>query len=112
MGALLRETMRAPDHVGRLGGEEFGILLTNVTALRTKEIAELLRVRTAALVVAYGEAQISFTVSIGVADLRVDAENPLLDMMKRADAALYKAKGSGRNCVRLADDLPESVLIA
>ena len=112
VGALLRETMRAPDHVGRLGGEEFGILLTNVTALRTKEIAELLRVRTAALVVAYGEAQISFTVSIGVADLRVDAENPLLDMMKRADAALYKAKGSGRNCVRLADDLPESVLIA
>ena len=112
LGALLRETMRAPDHVGRLGGEEFGILLTNVTPLRSKEIAELLRVRTSGIVVAYGEVQISFTVSIGVADLRVDAENPLLDMMKRADAALYKAKNSGRNCVRLADDLPESVLIA
>ena len=111
LGVLLRETMRAPDHVGRLGGEEFGILLTNVTALRTKEIAELLRIRTAGIVVTYGEEQISFTVSIGVADLRVDAENPLLDMMKRADAALYKAKNSGRNCVRLADDLPESVLI-
>ena len=111
VGALLRETMRTPDHVGRLGGEEFGILLTNVTPLRTKEIAELLRIRTAALAVAYGEAQIGFTVSIGVADLRVDAENPLLDMMKRADAALYRAKNSGRNCVRLADDLPESVLI-
>ena len=111
VGTLLRETMRAPDHVGRLGGEEFGILLTNVTPLRSKEIAELLRVRTAGIVVAYGEAQISFTVSIGVADLRVDAENPLLDTMKRADVALYKAKNSGRNCVRLADDLPESVLV-
>ena len=109
VGSLLRETMRAPDHVGRLGGEEFGVLLTNVTPLRTKEIAELLRIRTGALVVPYGEAKISFTVSVGVADLRVDAENPLLDMIKRADAALYKAKNSGRNCVRLAEDLPESV---
>lgn len=109
VGALLRETLRAPDHVGRLGGEEFGILLTDVTRQRPIEIAELMRAKVAALVVPYGEAEISFTVSVGVADLRVDAENPLLDMIKRADAALYRAKDSGRNCVRAAEDLPESV---
>lgn len=108
VGALLRETMRAPDHVGRLGGEEFGILVTNVTPQRAEEIAEILRTKVAALVVAYGDIEISLTVSIGVADLRVYTENPLLDMMKRADAALYKAKNSGRNCVRLAEELSEA----
>ena len=112
VGALLHETMRAPDHVGRLGGEEFGILLTNVTPHLAAEIAEQLRKKVAALVVSYGDAEISFTVSIGVANLLVEAENPLLDMIKRADTALYKAKNSGRNCVRVAENQPESALVA
>ena len=113
VGALLRESMRAPDHVGRLGGEEFGILVTNITPQVATKIAELLRTKVAALVVPYGDAEISFTVSIGVADLRVDAENPLLDMIKRADTALYRAKNSGRNCVRVAEeDQSEHVVVA
>ena len=111
MGALLHETVRAPDHVGRLGGEEFGILLTNVTPHLAAEIAEQLRKKVAALVVSYGDAEISFTVSIGVAELLVEAENPLLDMIKRADTALYKAKNSGRNCVRVAENQPESAQV-
>jgi len=108
VGALLRETMRAPDHVGRLGGEEFGILLTNVTPHLAAEIAEQLRRKVAALVISYGEVEISFTVSIGVADLLVEAENPLLDIIKRADTALYRAKDNGRNCVRVAENKPDS----
>ena len=112
VGALLRETMRAPDHVGRLGGEEFGIVMTNTTPKLVTEVAEYLRTKVAALVVPYGDIEISFTVSIGVAELRVGAENPLLDMIKRADSALYKAKNSGRNCVRMAEDVPEAGLIA
>lgn len=112
VGALLHETVRAPDHVGRLGGEEFGILLTNVTPQLGAEIAEQLRRKVAALVVAYGDAEISFTVSIGVAGLLVNAENPLLDLIKRADTAMYDAKKGGRNCVRVAEDQQESTLAA
>ena len=112
VGALLHETVRAPDHVGRLGGEEFGILLTNVTPQLGAEIAEQMRRKVAALVVTYGDAEISFTVSIGVAGLLVDAENPLLDLIKRADTAMYDAKKAGRNCVRVAEDQQESALAA
>lgn len=112
VGALLHETVRAPDHVGRLGGEEFGILLTNVTPQLGAEIAEQLRRKVAALVVAYGDAEISFTVSIGVAGLLVNAENPLLDLIKRADTAMYDAKKGGRNCVWVAEDQQESTLAA
>lgn len=112
VGALLHETVRAPDHVGRLGGEEFGILLTNVTPHLAAEIAEQLRKKVAALVVSYNDAEISFTVSIGVAGLLVEAENPLLDMIKRADTAMYEAKKNGRNCVRMPEDQQEAVLVA
>lgn len=107
VGTLLHETTRTPDHVGRLGGEEFGILLTDLTTPQATEIAEQLRRKMAALVVSYGDVEICFTVSIGVAGLFVPAENPLLDLMKRADAAMYQAKNSGRNCVRVAEDLAE-----
>ena len=112
LGALLHETMRAPDHVGRLGGEEFGVLLTNVNPQLGAEVAEQLRRKVAALVVSYGDAEISFTVSIGVAGLAMDAENPLLDLIKRADAAMYQAKKNGRNCVRVAESQQEPVLVS
>lgn len=91
VGALLHETVRAPDHVGRLGGEEFGILLTNVTPHLGEEIAEQLRKKVAALVVSYGDAEISFTVSIGVAGLLVTLKIPC-STIKRADTAMYDAK--------------------
>ena len=97
--------------MGRLGGEEFGVLLTNVTPQLGAEIAEQLRRKVAALVVSYGDVEISFTVSIGVAGLIMDAENPLLDLVKRADTAMYEAKKSGRNCVRVAEDQQEPALV-
>jgi len=112
VGTMLRETMRASDHVGRLGGEEFGILLTNVSAELTHVIAERLRKKMAALIVPYMNTNISFTVSIGVADLLLDTDNPLESMMTRADMALYRAKNAGRNRVCLADNLLEPMPVA
>ena len=105
LGALLHDTMRTSDHVGRLGGEEFGILLASVVPEQAEAIAERLRRRVEEMVVWHNEKDIRFTVSIGLADLQADVENPLEDMVKRADLALYRAKNSGRNRVCLADNL-------
>ena len=68
-------------------------------------IAERLRRRVEEMVVWHNEKSIRFTVSIGLADLQLGVENPLEDMVKRADLALYRAKNSGRNRVCLADNL-------
>lgn len=105
IGALLHDTMRTSDHVGRLGGEEFGILLASVVPQQAAAIAERLRRRVEEMVVWHNEKNVRFTVSIGLADLQVDVEDPLEDMVKRADIALYRAKNSGRNRVCLADNL-------
>lgn len=105
LGALLQDTMRISDHAGRLGGEEFGILLACVLPHRAETIAERLRRRVEGMVVWHQDKGIRFTVSIGLADLRKDAENPLEDMMKRADLALYQAKENGRNRVCRANNL-------
>ena len=105
LGALLHDTMRTSDHVGRLGGEEFGILLASVAPLQAEAIAERLRRRVEEMVVWHSEKEIRFTVSIGLADLQTDVENPLENMMKRADLALYRAKNGGRNRVCLAENL-------
>ncbi|WP_411329806.1 GGDEF domain-containing protein [Desulfovibrio desulfuricans] len=105
LGALLHDTMRTSDHVGRLGGEEFGILLASVVPPQAEVIAERLRRRVEEMVVWHSEKEIRFTVSIGLADLQTDVENPLENMMKRADLALYRAKNGGRNRVCLAENL-------
>ena len=105
LGALLQETMRTSDHVGRLGGEEFGILLIGALPQQAAVIAERLRKRVEAMVVWHNDWEMHFTVSIGMADLQTGVENPLADMMKRADLALYRAKQEGRNRVCLADNL-------
>lgn len=47
----------------------------------------------------YEKQEISFTVSIGVATTYGDNNSNIEDILKKADDALYKAKGKGRNCV-------------
>lgn len=93
--------VRITDTVGRLGGEEFAVLLpmTNVTA--AVEIAERLRQRIAAGQVVWQGQQISFQVSIGVA-AATDEQDTIAALIARADAALYLAKQAGRNRVVLA----------
>lgn len=91
--------LREIDILGRLGGEEFAILLPETDSTQAWETAERLR-----LAVANADVQIEpgkplhFTISIGVASfLATDAQ--VDTMLKRADAALYEAKNAGRNRV-------------
>jgi len=92
-------TMREIDIVGRLGGEEFAILLPESDAAQALEAAERLRETVAGIVVPVeqGEA-VSFTASIGVTSL-VEADHDVMAILKRADAGMYDAKKAGRNRV-------------
>jgi diguanylate cyclase (GGDEF)-like protein len=85
----------------RLGGEEFACLMPRISAQKAVAVAENLRHAVAEMVVS-GSAPLQITVSIGVSE--ASAQGVDLDtLLARADAALYRAKADGRNCVRLCE---------
>jgi diguanylate cyclase (GGDEF)-like protein len=100
---VARETLRATDIVGRLGGEEFVALLPS-TAPEAAIAAERVRAALAAASVTHEERRIAVTVSIGVAAGAPTTE--IETLIARADEVLYRAKQNGRNRVEVAGDAP------
>jgi diguanylate cyclase (GGDEF)-like protein len=104
---VLRTETRPADVVGRFGGEEFVVLLPDTDRTASLAAAERIRQRVAALTVITtdkrgGPAVISGrTTSIGVA-VRPEVASTLPDLLQAADGAVYAAKESGRDRVRLA----------
>lgn len=101
--ASLRRHLREYDMIGRFGGEEFTVLLPHTTAAEAQEITERLRENIAAGTVltgqdGTGQRPVSVTVSIGIAALDA-ACHDLTSLLAAADAALYRAKKTGRNRV-------------
>jgi len=96
--AQLRAGVRGVDLVGRLGGEEFAIVLPAVQSAAALQVAERLRARVAAMPVLHEEHVIGITVSIGLAMAR-DSDRTIEQVLARADARLYAAKDAGRNRV-------------
>jgi len=99
------EVMRDIDVVGRLGGEEFAMLLPETDLAGTQLAAERLRRELAGLIVPVDGLELSFTISAGYTIVS-DPTDSIEDALKRADAALYQAKETGRNRVVSASDLP------
>lgn len=93
--------VRAADVAGRIGGEEFAVVLPETSGQNVVTLAERLRVRISAITVPSGKGALSVTVSIGIAD-SADGDASVEDVMTRADAALYRAKAEGRNRVAVA----------
>jgi diguanylate cyclase (GGDEF)-like protein/PAS domain S-box-containing protein len=93
-----RQVIRESDLLGRLGGEEFAIVLPETSLLQAHALAERLREATAAIVVSLPEKEIRLTVSIGLSELSA-SDASISPMMRRADIALYRAKAEGRNRV-------------
>jgi len=96
--AQLRE---GTDHCGRLGGEEFGILLPETDLAGAQVGAERLRMAIRDLAFEATGQTFGVSVSIGVAALSA-GDDTFASLMARADAALYEAKSSGRDRVVLA----------
>ncbi|TGD95627.1 GGDEF domain-containing protein [Methylobacterium nonmethylotrophicum] len=98
--AACRRALRPLDAVGRLGGEEFAVLLVETGPEDGAMIAERIRAAVAGSPVGTEAGPIGITVSIGLA--AAEPEESLEAAMRRADAALYAAKRGGRNRVHRA----------
>jgi diguanylate cyclase (GGDEF)-like protein/PAS domain S-box-containing protein len=96
-----RQTLRDWDVMGRMGGEEFGVLLPETDAEQALLVAERLRQTVASTVVPVGADTVSVTVSIGIATMR-DEDKDVHALLGRADRALYDAKNTGRDKVCVA----------
>jgi two-component system, cell cycle response regulator len=83
--------------LGRLGGEEFAILLEGKALAHAAELADQMRLGVEKLEVRSGKHTISMTCSFGVSQWQ--SGDTIDRLLKRADVALYKAKKGGRNCV-------------
>ena len=88
--------------IGRLGGEEFALLLPSCDLAGGKEVAEHLRQQIMAVRLPEGDKVVTFTSSFGVSEWQPGES--VDDMLRRADMALYVAKAEGRNCVRVASE--------
>jgi two-component system cell cycle response regulator len=96
--ARLRGNMRPYDQVGRYGGEEFLVVLPNCELEQAAHQAERMRAKLQASTMLVDGAEIRVSASFGVTVSDGSERNP--DAFVRvADEALYRAKGSGRNCV-------------
>ena len=97
----LRAAIRAGDLLVRYGGEEFLVLLPGSDASKAAEIAERMRLKMEADPIQHDGAAIEVRISVGVAEHRRNADTPD-QLVRRADTALYAAKGRGRNRVEVA----------
>jgi len=99
--ALSLGGQRASDMTGRFGGEEFVVLLPDTSAEGALEIARRIRSEVMDLALPHADTDAGVvTVSLGVASLAPAQQHSPDMLLREADAALYRAKQAGRNCVR------------
>jgi diguanylate cyclase (GGDEF)-like protein len=96
LSQMLAGSARQVDIVGRLGGEEFGVLLPRTDPMAALRTAERLRKTLAAAELRWRGEPLTLTVSVGVA-IATDPDEAPAEVLERADRALYQAKREGRN---------------
>ncbi len=115
VGQRLREGIRKNDSIGRYGGEEFAILLTNIEQAEALELSERLRCTIADTPCLWQKEnthsviQIPLTASFGLAAYPLDGATAR-ELLDTADAAMYTAKHTGRNRVCLPDEVDVALL--
>ena len=101
----IKQTIRKTDTAYRYGGEEFVVLLQHTSLRDAKALAERLRRTIDQLRISLsGDSLLSFTVSIGVAQVDHTRDRTIEDTLRCADIALYEAKCNGRNRTEVWDE--------
>ena len=98
IGRQAKLCLRADDVIGRVGGEEFAVVMPATNLALAEQVASRLREQIGAVVIEHPDGGVSFTVSIGITECRIWNET-IQDALQRADAAMYEAKLAGRNRV-------------
>ena len=101
VGVKMREVLRGSDLKCRFGGEEFLVLLPETPVEGAKRVADTLRRELAEMPISWKGEALTVTASFGVS-VALPAEVDSQALIGRADAALYRAKDQGRNCVRIS----------
>jgi diguanylate cyclase (GGDEF)-like protein len=96
LAAVLRENVRRIDVVGRLGGEEFAVLMPGTGHERAAEVLERICQRVRSEIIDVPDGLVTLTVSAGIAQTDPWTES-IDDALARADAAMYRAKFDGRD---------------
>ena len=99
VAARLRAEVHEPSFIGRLGGEEFVVVVPHADADAGRQLAERFRESVMTIDTRRWLEDRRLTVSIGLTVSKLAGDTPS-HMLQRADAALYEAKRAGRNCVR------------
>ncbi|MBP7053488.1 MAG: diguanylate cyclase [Phycisphaerae bacterium] len=98
LAECVKREKRGPDVLTRYGGDEFVLLLPETKAAEATVLLERVRARVREIRFDQG---MGLSISCGIAECILEADESPDDVMRRADVALYEAKNAGRNCVKL-----------
>lgn len=98
---VLKDNTRASDISGRMGGDEFLLVITHVEEKHIRTTVERLREQFSSVKFSFGGEHISVTASIGVCGFEGTEPPEFSKLVKRADKALYTAKRAGRNQIKI-----------
>jgi len=104
LSRLCTGSIRQIDVLARIGGEEFAVILPATDLPGAAKLAEKLREMVEKTPVQKENTMVRITASFGVTEIFADDRN-IDDALARADAALYEAKRTGRNCVKVFPDV-------
>ena len=107
---VVNSVSRRSDIIGRLGGEEFAMILPSTNAGEAYEFAGRLQNAIGKAVLKYKDDMIQYTASIGLASHEPGSEDSIDTLLTRADQALYQAKAAGRNQTVIYSDEDEQII--
>ncbi|KAA3614014.1 MAG: diguanylate cyclase [Calditrichaeota bacterium] len=102
----LQNSLRPYDSIGRYGGEEFLVVLPGCKEKDATHLAERMRDAISKEPILLGENEITITCSIGISMWQSGRPVLSMDIIEKADKALYKAKNAGRNKVEICENYP------